>query len=225
MKRKKINRSLLFLSLCGIFVTIIAMSVVYAALSSKLLIDGSAEISNSSFDLKVEKWLVSDIYGDDYANVCKTNNYICYDNVILRGNGLVVNEPKVSGTSIKDFKLSVEKPDDMSALSYKITNYGTIPVKLSNIVINDYQVTSANNLESDVSWFNENVAVAHMLEDINMSTDKNINDILCPGDSWSVVFGVQISSSSTTLPSGSVEVSNMGVTYEFLQTDQYLCER
>ena len=225
MRRKKINRSILFLSLCGVFVTIVAISVVYAALSSKLLIDGSAEIPNSSFDLKVEKWLVSDIYGYDYANICKTNNSICYDNVILRGNGLVVNEPKVSGTSIKDFKLSVEKPDDMSALVYKITNDGTIPVKFSNIVINYYQVTSVNNLESDVSWFNENVIVAHMLEDINTGTDKNINDILCPGDSWSVVFGVQINLSSTTLPSGSVEVSNMGVTYEFLQTDQYLCEK
>ena len=58
MKKRKINRSLLFLILMGVM----AMSVVYAALSYKLLISGSAEVHFSSWGLDVKKMDMSEFF-------------------------------------------------------------------------------------------------------------------------------------------------------------------
>ena len=69
MKKRKINRSLLFLILMGVIVTIVAMSVVYAALSTKLLISGSAEVQSSSWEVEVKKMDVTEWYGDVYQNI------------------------------------------------------------------------------------------------------------------------------------------------------------
>lgn len=223
MKRKKINRSILFLSLCGIFVTIVAMSVVYAALSSKLLIDGSAEIPNSSFGLKVEEYLVNDVYGDDYVQDCQSFGAYCESNYVIIGKGQVVNKPTLSGTSINNFKISVQMPGDTVGLVYKIINNGTIPVKLSNVVGSTPKITSLNNNSSDIDWVNTNVEFVSMLEDLE-GTDIQMNNILCPGDIWMLTFGAVVPDTVTTLPSGAVEISNLGISYEFLQTDQYLCE-
>lgn len=224
MKRKKINRSLLFLSLCGIFVTIVAMSVVYAALSSKLLIDGSAEIPNSSFDLKVEKLVFSDEYGDGFLDECSNLGYVCDDNYFVKGKGEIIDEPDISGTSIGNFELSVQLPGDIVAIGYKITNDGTIPMKLLDIIENEFQITSLNNSSEDIAWANDNVQFVVMAEETD-GTDININDILCPGETWQLTLGVQIDSSVTSIPSGALELSNVGAKYDFVQTDQYLCEK
>ena len=230
MKRKKINRSILFLSLCGVFVTIVAMSVVYAALSSKLLIDGSAEIPNSSFGLKVEKFVFSDEYGDEYVEDCPNFGQVCNDNYVLEGKGSIISQPVISGTTISNFNLGLELPGDMVAIGYKITNEGTIPMKLIDIIENEFQITSLNNSSEDIAWANENVIFGTLNEKYDVSdssengTDVNINDILCPGDSWSVSLVVMIPDEVDTIPSGALEISNVGVKFDFVQTDQYLCE-
>ena len=82
MKKRKINRSLLFLILMGVIVTIVAMSVVYAALSTKLLISGSAEVQSSSWELEVKKMDFTEWYGDEYQNICVMGNLICNENVV-----------------------------------------------------------------------------------------------------------------------------------------------
>ena len=103
MKKRKINRSLLFLILMGVIVTIVAMSVVYAALSTKLLISGSAEVQSSSWELEVKKMDFTEWYGDEYQNICVMGNLICNENIVLQGNGKVIDNPVISGTSITNF--------------------------------------------------------------------------------------------------------------------------
>jgi len=224
MKRKKINRSLLFLSLCGIFVTIVAMSVVYAALSSELLIDGSAEVPNSSFGLKVEKFNFSDEYGDGFIDECDMYGFICGENYVLGGNGKIISEPTISGTSINDFNLSLQLPGDKIGISYKVTNIGTIPVKLLDIVQSDFNITSLNNSNEDVEWVNENVVYDFTMEFMDNEYNLEINDILCPSEEAIFSIFFEIPSTVDTIPSGSVEISNIDVAYNFVQTDKYLCE-
>lgn len=223
MKKRKINRSLLFLILMGVIVTIVAMSVVYAALSTKLLISGSTEVSSSSFELKVEKLLMSEIYGDDYKNLCLSYGQICDDNYSKKGNGDILSFPVISDTSINNFKLSIQLPGDQAVVSYKVINDGTIPMKLNRVIGSTPQITSLSNNSSDVDWVNENVEFVSVLEKTK-GTSININDILCPGDDWIIYFGATIPDDVTTIPSGAIEISNIGVSYEFLQTDQYLCD-
>lgn len=224
MKRKKINRSVLFLSLCGIFVTIVAMSVVYAALSSKLLIDGSAEVQASSFGLKVEKMSLSELMGDDYLSTCQANDISCQDNMLLKGNAKLVNEPTISGTTINNFEVSVQLPGDQIGLIYKVTNVGTIPVKLIDIIESEFQIISLNNSNDDVSWVNENVIFDFTMEYLDSSYNVEINDILCPGEETILSIMIGVPATVETIPSGAVEISNISVAYDFVQTDQYLCE-
>ena len=226
MKKRKINRSLLFLILMGVIVTIVAMSVVYAALSTKLLISGSAEVQSSSWELEVKKMDFTEWYGDEYQNICVMGNLICNENIVLQGNGKVIDNPVISGTSITNFKASVMIPGDSVGLAYKITNTGSIPMKLSRVINSDYQITSLNNSTNDVTWANDNINIDVDLQhfDDYDGVTFAINDVLCPGKSLFLVQTVEIPSSVTTIPSGAIEISNIGVSYEFLQTDQYLCE-
>lgn len=225
MKRKKINRSILFLSLCGVFVTIIAMSVVYAALSSKLLIDGSAEIPNSSFGLKVEKADFAEVGGDDFLAVCSQNGYTCGDNYMIKGNAQLINEPTISGTSINDYKVSFHLPGDMIGISYKVTNVGSIPVKLIDIIQNDFEYTSLSNVSSDVQWAIDNVIYDYAIESFSEDSNLNINDIVCPGEEVYFSFMIGIKDTATTISSSVIEISDINIAFDFVQTDQYLCER
>lgn len=226
MRKKKVSRSLLFLILMGVIVTIVAMSVVYAALSSKLLIDGNAEVIGSTWEMKVEKMDFSEWYGEEYSNICAMGNLICNENIVLQGNGKVIDNPTISGTSITGFKASVMIPGDAVALSYKITNNGSIPMKLSRIINSDYQFTSLNNVAADVTWANDNINIDASLQhfDENDGGSFKVNDVLCPGKSLFLSQTVEIPNSVTTIPSGEIEISNIGYEYEFLQTDQFLCE-
>lgn len=224
MKRKKINRSILFLSLCGIFVTIVAMSVVYAALSSKLLIDGSAEIPNSSFGLKVEKVDFAEV-SDDFLAVCSQNGYTCGDNYMIKGNAQLINEPTISGTSINDYKVSFQLPGDMIGIGYKVTNVGSIPVKLIDIIQSDFEYTSLSNVSSDVQWAIDNVIYDYAIETFNEYGNLNINDIVCPGEEVYFSFMMGIKDTATTISSSVIEISDINIAFDFVQTDQYLCER
>ena len=226
MKKRKIDRSLLFLILMGVIVTIVAMSVVYAALSTKLLISGSAEVQSSSWGLEVKKMDMSEFFGDEYRNMWMTSNLICDENIALQGNGKVIDNPVISGTSITNFKASVMIPGDGVGLAYKITNTGTIPMKLSRVINSDYQFISLNNSNNDIAWANNNIDISTDLQylDENDGEMFDINDVLCPGKSLILTQTVEIPSSVTTIPSGAIEISNIGVSYEFLQTDQYLCD-
>lgn len=226
MRKKKVSRSLLFLILMGVIVTIVAMSVVYAALSSKLLIDGNAEVIGSTWEMKVEKMDFSEWYGEEYSNICAMGNLICNENIVLQGNGKVIDNPTISGTSITGFKASVMIPGDTVALAYKITNNGSIPMKLSRIINSDYQFTSLNNVAADVTWANDNINIDAFLQhfDENDGGSFKVNDVLCPGKSLFLSQTVEIPNSVTTIPSGEIEISNIGYEYEFLQTDQFLCE-
>lgn len=226
MRKKKVSRSLLFLILLGVFVTMVAMSVVYAALSSKLFIDGNAEVIGSTWEMKVEKMDFSEWYGEEYSNICAMGNLICNENIVLQGNGKVIDNPTISGTSITGFKASVMIPGDTVALSYKITNNGSIPMKLSRIINSDYQFTSLNNVAADVTWANDNINIDASLQhfDENDGGSFKVNDVLCPGKSLFLSQTVEIPNSVTTIPSGEIEISNIGYEYEFLPTDQFLCE-
>ena len=153
-------------------------------------------------------------------------NLICNENIVLQGNGKVIDNPTISGTSITGFKASVMIPGDAVALSYKITNNGSIPMKLSRIINSDYQFTSLNNVAADVTWANDNINIDASLQhfDENDGGSFKVNDVLCPGKSLFLSQTVEIPNSVTTIPSGGIEISNIGYEYEFLQTDQFLCE-
>lgn len=219
MKHKKIDRKYLTLVFFGALVTLVAMSVAYAALASTLTIMGNAEVQASAFDISIEKYKFS----DDIIATCPDYGQRCSDNYVMFGNANIISQPVISKTSINNFNLSVQIPGDMVMLGYKVINTGTIPVKLINVIESNYQITSLTNSISDVEWANDNVEFLVELEDIN-GTNIGTNEILCPGDTWYLSFGVSIFEFVDTIPSSEITISNLGTTFDFVQADQYLCE-
>ena len=224
MKRKKINRQYLFFIFLGMIVTIVAMSVVYAALSTKLLISGTSDVVGSSFALELEKVTFEEVYGSDYNTICHNVGGTCDSYYLKVGGASISDEPIIDGTTIKDFKISLSVPGDGIAMMFKVSNVGTIPVKLYNVINSDANFVSLNNSVDDVEWAKNNISYFSSFGDMDTNEQFDINDILCPGKDAYLVLGVELSSAATTIPSGGVEISNIGAAYDFVQTDQYLCD-
>ena len=122
------RKKLLIIVSC-LFIGIISMTLVYAALSTTLNITGTADVTASSFRVEISR--ASDeemrefVDGDDSVKI--DGNFAFY------GDAKLINSGDVDGDSVKNIKISVTKPNDAIGGIYKITNTGSIPVEYSSI--------------------------------------------------------------------------------------------
>ena len=220
MKRKKINRKQLLHTFIFALFCVFGLTVAYAALSTTLNISGSAQVNSSEWDISIEKYAISDHLGDSYEFAC-SGGTICNDNYILVGNASIVKSPVLTNTSIKDFSFSGSLPGDGILYLYKVVNNGTIPAKLESI---NYLTPTYSGSEGDIEWLNNNAAmIASLGSDANEEDSMQVGDILCPGQFGILGVGFIIHESATTIPSGSVTISNAGVDYVFIQNKLTSC--
>jgi hypothetical protein len=225
MGRKRVNRKkLLHTFLFSIF-CVFGLTVAYAALSTTLNISGSAIINQSSWSFLIEEYSFSDYYNDmGFNDACI---YIeCKDNYMFAGNAKISQKPSVNGTSITNASIEVSVPGEGVGFLYKFTNNGTIPAKLESINQYTPTYTSLNNNSNDIVWSQNNFGYDFSLFFLTPDTDfnyLNVGDVICPGETsyFGVEFGVD--DDATTVPSGAITISNLGVDYNFVQADMSVC--
>ena len=224
MKRKKINRKHLIHTFIFALFCVFGLTVVYAALSTTLNISGSASVNSSEWDIVIEKYLLTDLYGSGYDQMCSNGDIFCGDNYLLMGNAKVDKIPALTNTTIKDFSFSATIPGDGVLFIYKVINKGTIPAKLESI--NNYTpvYTSTIGNDNDVLWAKNNtVFIVSLGTDIDTNEALSEGDILCPGEVNYIMLGFVIDENAAALPSGALEISNGGADYVFTQANANSC--
>ena len=226
VKKKKISRKqLLYILFFSVF-CVLGLTVAYAALSTSLNISGSANVNQSSWGITIEEYPLSDYFIDiNGVDHCNSQSYFtCDNNAFIWANAKVEQFPTIAGTSLRNFSLSVSIPDDTVTLLYKVTNSGTIPAKLDSI--NKYTPTysSSKNNSADVLWAQNNVVFIFDLAQDGTEVKSLVEgDIVCPGDTRTLALTLDIPTDVTTIPTGSVTISNAGVDYNFVQADMSVC--
>lgn len=219
-KRRKIDRKQLIYTFLFFGFCVFGLTVAYAALSTTLNINGSAQVNSSEWDIVMEKYSLKDFLGDSYDSICSNGN-VCNDNYLLVGNLSIIKSPILTNTSIKDFSFSASIPGDGIMYLYKVINNGTIPAKLDAI---NYLTPTYTGSDSDIEWLMNNTAVlASLGSDVDEEDSMQEGEILCPGQFRILSVGFVIDDNATTIPSGSVTISNAGVDYVFTQTELNSC--
>lgn len=209
------RKRLLIIVSC-LFIGIISMTLVYAALSTTLNITGTADVTASSFDVTIEKAT------DEEMTELGQDGDAVDENFIIFGDAKLINSGDVDGDSVKNIKISVTKPNDTIGGIYKITNTGSIPVEYSSVDFYKVKFTSNSNSSEDENWAEENI-----IYDYQISKDDDDfveGDVLCPGESIFTLIFLGIDEDATSIPSDSIEISNFGMDLTFVQADANVCD-
>ena len=122
------NRKIKTLSLVVLIVAVLGLGVAFAALSSKLTINGSAKAQAGSWNIHFAKTL--DMPTQTTGNASFT-------------------EPTLSDTSILGFKATVTKPGDSVTYYFDIVNSGTIDALVESYVFRSGIQDCTGNRVSD----------------------------------------------------------------------------
>ena len=120
------NRKIKILSLVALIVAVLGLGVAFAALSSKLTINGSAKAQAGSWNIHFAKTLNMPTQTTGNASF---------------------TEPTLSDTSILGFKATVTKPGDSVTYYFDIVNSGTVDALVDNYVFESgYQDCAATRV-------------------------------------------------------------------------------
>ena len=132
MERKRKKRKVAIIALC---LTIIGLSIGFAALSQTLTINGVGTVKGNTWSVIFE----------DLSTPTKIN-------------GGLVNSAKVdttativSGTTIS-FDVSLTFPEDKVTYEFKVTNNGTVDAKVKSIILNGVPEAATENVNYTLTY-------------------------------------------------------------------------
>ena len=218
------NRKIKILSLVALIVAVLGLGVAFAALSSKLTINGSAKAQAGSWNIHFAKTL---------------------DMPTQTTGDASFTEPTLSDTSILGFKATVTKPGDSVTYYFDIVNSGTVDALVDSYVFRSgYQDCSGSRVsdhpECKIYDFNSNGNVT--AEDYNVwrtsikyglyYTDNNkeikSGDTISAGETKHAKLVVEyLSSSKYLLPDGMqiTSIKNTPITINYVQSNYYDLEQ
>lgn len=210
------RKRLLIIVSC-LFIGIISMTLVYAALATTLNITGRADVTASSFRVEISR--ASDeemrefVDGDDLVKI--DGNFAFY------GDAKVIHRGEISSSGVKNIDLSVVKPGDAVGGVFKITNTGSLPVIYTGVNLFELNYSSLSNNSSDIEWARNNVSLGYDVSDKEDTLEEN--EVICPGESFYVLLFLEVNSDASTLPSDGLELTNFGMDLSFGQADSNSC--
>ena len=102
------NRKVLYTVLGIVMVSVLTLTVVYAALSTTLNINGNAEVTAASWDIYL-------------------------DNVVLNSSSATTTEPTIIDKTTASFSTTLTKPGDFYEFTIDVVNNGSIDAMINNI--------------------------------------------------------------------------------------------
>ena len=187
-------------ALIALFVTIIGGFVVYAALTQRLDIQGSA-------DFVPESWKVN--FKDGTLST-----------PVLTGDATVTTAPTLADTIISNFEVVLVREGSSVTYTFDIENTGSLDAKLTSYVLGtpvctgtagttktaDEGIVCSSNLTYSLKYItNSNNATNGITAGNNVAT----NDMLKHGTNASVELKISFSSAATQLPANAVAISGL----------------
>ena len=211
------NRKIKTLSLVALIVAVLGLGIAFAALSSKLTINGSAKAQAGSWNIHFAKTL--DMPTQTTGNASFT-------------------EPTLSDTSILGFKATVTKPGDSVTYYFDIVNSGTVDALIEDYVFKTgylecsgesfsdhpeckiYDFSSNGFVDSnDYGVWNASIKYGLYYTDNNKEIKSG--DTISAGETKHAKLVVEyLSSSKYLLPDGMqiTSIKNTPITIDFVQS-------
>lgn len=190
-------------------VAIVSMSVVYATLTQRLTITGSATVekNTSLWNVHFVSNSITQLTPVGYAEVAEGKE--------LTTNGL---------TTLENLEVTLKAPGDAISYTFSVTNEGSLPAKISGVTLpnlNNASYVSTSNKTADINMVKENIE--YSLTYNNDSTYGNktpeVNDLLASGATKSLKLTISYKSSATDLPSEAVTVSGLNARIDYVQNN------
>jgi len=124
------NRKVLYLFIGIVIVSVFALSIAYAALSTVLEISGNAQVNSASWDIRLK-------------------------NVNVKEGSVSANSPQISGSSTLSFDVDLDMPGDFYEFTVDVVNDGSIDAMIDSVVKTP-ELTSeqAKYIKYEVSYAN-----------------------------------------------------------------------
>ena len=189
---KKVLYGLVVLALV---LSVVGISIGFAAMSTDLTINGSAEVVPASWDIKFKDLSSPTITGDAEVTTAPTIT---------------------SDTHIGNYAVKLTKPGDSVTYTFKVANDGTIDALLTNFIKATPTFTGTgatasadativqNNFEYTVTY-SDDTAITKNTDELDAESYKTVK----------LVVGYK--DDATTLPTNAVTISGLDVTFTYGQ--------
>lgn len=191
----KDNRKTLYTFVAlSLILSVVGISVGFAAMSTSLNVNGTANLVPSTWKIKF-------------------NNL---SNPTIDGTAEVVNAPVIqSDTHIGNYEVKLTKPGDKVVYTFDITNSGDVNAELSSYDFDEPTITgTGDTAENDAKVVKDNLV--YTLTYADGSAIKE-NDTLNKDETKSLKLTIGYDMAATDLPANAVSVSNMDVKFIYGQ--------
>ena len=191
---KEGKKTLYYFIALSLVLSVVGISVGFAAMSSQLTINGTANVVPASWKVK-------------FANLSSP---------AITGDAEVVQAPTIeSDTHIGNYEVKLTKPGDQVVYTFDIVNEGSIDAELSDYTFTTPTITgTGDKADADAAIVTSNLVYTLTYDD---GTAINTNDGLDKDQTKSLKLTIGYKSDATDLPANTVTVSNMDVTFVYSQ--------
>lgn len=188
------KKTLYYFIALSLVLSLVGISVGFAAMSSQLNVNGTANVVPASWKVK-------------------------FDNLsspTITGSAEVVQAPTIeSDTHIGNYEVKLTKPGDEIVYTFDIVNEGTLDAELSTYTFTQPTITgTGDKATEDAAIVSKNLVYTLTYAD---GSAINQNDELDKAETKSLKLTIGYKSDATELPAKTVSVSNMDVTFVYAQ--------
>ena len=200
---KKIGATLIAI----LIISIVTLTVAYAALSETLSIQGSAKVNASNWNIKLEN------------STSQTNS---------KTGTATYTTPVVNGTTIS-YSVGLTKPSDTVTLYFDVLNNGDVTGEITSIISSTPKCTSATGNTADADLVCNNLEISLVYSD---GSSVQVGDVINT-DGYSCLKGttssstqavikliVKLKDSMTSLPTSEVNITNLKHDIIYSQTSK-----
>ena len=191
----KDGKKILFYSLAtALVLSVVGISVGFAAMSTQLRITGSANVLPATWKIK----------------------FTGLSNPTITGAAEVVNAPTIqSDTHIGNYSVKLSRPGDKVVYTFNITNSGTIDAEISTYLFGEPTITGTGaDALADAEVVKNNLVYELTYAD---GTTIQKGDELAKDSSVTLKLTVGYNDEATELPVNEVSIANMDVTFVYGQ--------
>lgn len=192
----KDNKKFLYgLVVTALVLSVIGISIGFAAMSTELSIGGTTTVVPANWKIKFQN--LSKVTGDD---------------------ALIVTAPQItSDTHIGNYAIKLSKPGDKVVYKFDVANAGTLDAELTSYTFANPTITgTGDKATEDAAIVRNNLTYTLTYNDAN-KTAVQVGDELNKEDSKELVLTVEYNQNATELPENEVSITGMDVTFVYGQ--------
>ena len=185
------SRNLKLITIGGLILIVVALSVAYAALGQTLNVTGTAQVTGNTWDVKLQ------------AGSC------------TKTGSATAGTVTVSGTTATVSGVKLALPGDSVTCTATVVNNGTVAAKLSSFSKKSVSIVgTSTTATADANLISSNSTYTVTYDG---SASPTTGSALAAGASKEVKITITFNSGATSVPTNAVNISNMGATLSFAQ--------